>query len=433
VFFVEVPNLKRLFFGNKQLAKIDFGLSNEATLVNSSNNNQVSDLNVSSGAYLDNNYLSNNLRTNVLTEMPGVSLTRNFSKSLSNRFNRGLYFNIFAKQKFTYQDNHSVKAFQNISRNYSNFVPGATISYRRSQFGEYQNNISLNLSSDIRIPTIDQLAPLIDSSNVYRVQRGNINLREAKTKDIRLYFNHIDQRGKNPLNYTINAFVNFTEDSFADSMFIDNQNRRTIFLANTDGYKSASMNAEVRKALKLKTNAIQINLAGSVSFSKNPGYLNNAFNFSNNLNTTGNFSATYTYKDKLSAEARETYNFYRSKQNSFNTNYSGENLSTSFSGIYNVNKKLSLSSNISINTSNPSIGKSINYNIWNASAVYRLLKGNNAEFKLTALDLLHQNNSILNSSNINSFTFATRNVLQQYFMTTFSYYPRKFGKTPAKK
>ena len=98
-----------------------------------------------------------------------------------------------------------------------------------------------------------------------------------------------------------------------------------------------------------------------------------------------------------------------------------------------MTKKFTLNSNISLNSNRTSASKSINYNIWNASAVYRLLKGNNAEFKFTALDLLRQNNSIINTGSANSFTFATRNVLQQYFMTTFSYYPRQFGKNGVKK
>ncbi len=431
--FVELPGLKRLFFGDKRLARIDFNFSNDLSMVNSNNNSQVADFDNLTSNYQNNAYLSNNLRTNLITETPSLTFTRSFSKHLSNRFNRNLNFNISAKQKFSYQDNRSDKQFQNISRSYSNFIPAALISYNRYQYGEYSNYVSLNFVTDVRIPSVNQLAPLTDSANVYRLQKGNINLREALSRDIRLYFSHTDQRSKNTLNYYINATLNFTEDAFADSIFIDNQNRRTIYLANADGYKSARLNGDIKKALKFKTSALQTNLGGSVSFSKSPGYLNDAFAFSNNLNTDTYLSFNYTYKDKLSVETRENLGTYRSRQNAFNTSYSGTNISSALSGSYNVTKKFTLNSNISLNSNRTSASKSINYNIWNASAVYRLLKGNNAEFKFTALDLLRQNNSIINTGNSNSFTFATRNVLQQYFMTTFSYYPRQFGKSGVKK
>ncbi len=248
-----------------------------------------------------------------------------------------------------------------------------------------------------------------------------------------MYFYHNDHRGKNTLNYSISASLDFTESSIGDSIFIDSQNRRNIYLANLDGNRSANLSGHIRKALKLKTSALQINFGGSVSLNKNPGYVNNAFSFSNNLNTSTSTSFNYTYKDKVAFETKENLSFYRSRQNAFNTNYSGTNISSTLSGSYNISKKFSLNSNISLNSNKPSGSKSINYNIWNASAVYRLLKGNNAEFKLTALDLLRQNNSIINTANATSFTFASRNVLQQYFMTTFSYYPRQFGKNGGKK
>lgn len=431
--FVELPSLKRVFFGNKRLADIDFGISNDFELGSSQSNNRISDFNNSTGTYEANTYLSNNLRTNTFTETPSLSLLRGFHKRLSNRFNRSLNFSVSAKQQFNVQDNQSAKSFQNIRRSYSNFVPAASASYYRYQYGEHSNNVSLNFNTLIRIPSVDQLAPLTDSTNVYRLIRGNINLREAKTRQVNLNFYHYDQRGKNTLNYNMTASVSFTDNAISDSIFIDQQNRRTVYLANVDGYRAAYVRGEVRKALKLKTSALQINLLGSANISKSPGYVNGVFAYSNNLNTTSDLTANYTYKGKLALEAKESYGYYRSRQDAFNTNYSGTNTTTTFSGSYNITKKFTLNSNISLNSNKPSGREAINYNIWNSSATYRFLKGDNVELKLTALDLLRQNNSIINSAGANSFTFATRNVLQQYFMTTFSYYPRKFGKTAAKK
>ena len=56
------------------------------------------------------------------------------------------------------------------------------------------------------------------------------------------------------------------------------------------------------------------------------------------------------------------------------------------------------------------------------------MKGNQAEVKLSALDILNQNRSILNITNRNIQTFGFNNVLRQYFMLSIAYYPRKFGK-----
>jgi len=69
-----------------------------------------------------------------------------------------------------------------------------------------------------------------------------------------------------------------------------------------------------------------------------------------------------------------------------------------------------------------------NFTIWNASVNYKFLKGNVAEIKLSALDLLHQNKGLINYGSNNSITQGSVNTLQQYFMLGFAYYPRKFGK-----
>jgi hypothetical protein len=66
--------------------------------------------------------------------------------------------------------------------------------------------------------------------------------------------------------------------------------------------------------------------------------------------------------------------------------------------------------------------------MWNASAAYRFLPGRNAEMKFSAFDLLHQNTGSINSGSGNVFTIGRTNALQQYFMLTLSYFPRKFGK-----
>jgi hypothetical protein len=56
-----------------------------------------------------------------------------------------------------------------------------------------------------------------------------------------------------------------------------------------------------------------------------------------------------------------------------------------------------------------------------------------AEVKLSAMDLLKKYQNISNS--VTEYGTSTRitNGLQQYFLVTFSYYPRKFGKTEIKK
>lgn len=428
---LELPNLKSLLFGYKNLGGFDLSLNNNLELNNSTDHNLVEDL--KAGAYATNTYLSNNTKTSTVDETPGLTLSKSFHKSLSNRFSKSLNIRISAKQRFIFQDNRSDKAQQNINRTYNRFVPEVNIDYSNYQYGESYKSISLTYKTDITIPYLQQLAPLTDSTNLYNLQRGNLKLREATNRSINFNLNHSDQKSKNTLNYNFSISAGMIDDAIVDSIFIDTQNKRTAYLTNAGGNKYLNANGYLRKAFKLKTTELQLSLNGGVNIAKNPSYLNDVFSFSNTLNTNAKLSLNYTYKDKFATEVGQGFNTYRSEQEAFNTKYSGLNLTSSLSSIYNVTKKFTLSSNISFNSSKSNSAASINFAIWNASAVYRFLKGNNAEFKFSAMDLLHQNTNIINYGGANSFTLGTQNVLQQYFMATFSYYPRQFGKKPVKK
>lgn len=426
-----LPNLKSIFFGNANLSGFDAEITGRLALNNNEEHNFIEDF--VNGNYQQNNYLSNNLKTNVTDFTPGISLSKTFSKNLSNRYYKSLNIKITAAQQVINQNNTSDRSFQNLKRTYHNFVPVISVSASNYQTGTYQESLSLSYRTQVTIPNLYQLAPLTDSTNLYNLQRGNLNLKEELNRSININFYHYDMKSKNTLNFNINGSAGIVDNDIVDSTFIDQQNRRTVYLTNANGNRYANLNGNIRKSFKLKTSELQVGFSTSFNFSKNPTYTNTLFNFSNNFYTNNSLQTTFTYKDKLALETKQDIVTSVAKQSTLGTTYKNITLTTSFSGNYNFTKKFSISSNINFNNNNPSVGETINFAIWNANATYRFTKGNNAEVKFSALDLLHQNKSILNYTSVNSFTTSSRNVLQQYFMVTLSYYPRKFGANAAKK
>ena len=430
---VTLSDLKTLLFGDKKFANINFDLTNKLVLKNDKNNDRVQDLDTLTNTYRTNTYLENRIKTNVIEETPGLRIQKTFYKSLSNRFYKNLTLRFHPKELLINQDNQSARSFQNLKRSYNRLALDGGVDYSNNQYGEYSRYYNLNYFTNLRIPTIQQLAPLTDSTNLYYLQRGNVNLRAAVEQQISFSFSHYDQGGKNVLNYYLGGSVGLINDNIVDSLLIDDQNRRTVFLVNADGHRFVNFYGNIKKAFKFKSSELQLSLNNNANFNKNPGYTNNVFTFSSNLNINTNANINYTYKAYLAVELGQSYSTYQSKQEAFNTEYSGKNLGTSVSASYNITKKLTVNSNVTFNNASSSGAKDINFTIWNANVVYRFLKGNNAEVKFSALDLLHQNSSVINYGNSNSFTIGTQNVLKQYFMTTLSYYPRQFGKKNAKK
>jgi len=425
---MSLPDLRSIIFGNSRLAGFNATLTNNLVIKSDKNNNRVEDLDTLSNNYRLNTYLSNQLQTNTIEETPGLSIEKPFYKSLSNRYHKSFTLSFHPKALFIIQDNKSDRSFQNLKRNYQNFAPDGSIRYSDYQYGEYSKSFDLSYRTTLRIPTIQQLAPLTDSTNLYNLQRGNLNLREALQKELSFSLSHYDQGEKNALNYSLRISAGLIDDNIVDSINIDDQNRRTVYLVNANGHKYLNLSGDINKAYKLKSGELQLNLSTQLNTNRNPGFTNNQFTYSSNLNTNTNASIHFTSKGKLAAQAIQSFETYQSKQEAFNTKYSGKNLATSLNTSYLLTKKFKLNSNITFNNSSSSGAENINFTIWNASAEYRFLKGNNAEIKFSALDLLRQNSSVINYGDFNSFTLGTQNVLRQYFMITISYYPRQFGK-----
>ncbi len=63
----------------------------------------------------------------------------------------------------------------------------------------------------------------------------------------------------------------------------------------------------------------------------------------------------------------------------------------------------------------------------NAFVTCRIMK-QQGELKLAVMDILKQYRNIYNSLSAYGTSTGITNGLQQYFMLTFAYYPRKFGK-----
>jgi hypothetical protein len=205
-FDMTLRDVKTLIFGNKKFGGINIDVTNRLNLKTEKNDNQVQDLDTLTNTYRMNTYLNNQVQTNVIEETPGLSVQKSFYKGLSNRFDQSFNIRINPKLITIGQDNKSDRAFQNINRSYRRFAPDAEVSYSDSQYSEYYRSYSLNYRTTLQIPTIQQLAPLTDSTNLYYLQKGNVNLRAAVQQQISFSFNNYDQRNKNTLKLQLSSF-----------------------------------------------------------------------------------------------------------------------------------------------------------------------------------------------------------------------------------
>jgi len=77
-------------------------------------------------------------------------------------------------------------------------------------------------------------------------------------------------------------------------------------------------------------------------------------------------------------------------------------------------------------------GYNQNYWLWNMAIAKKILKGQKGEIRLAVFDLLDQNQAISRNVTESYFEDVTTMVLKQYFMLTFTYNLKNFGKAPAR-
>jgi hypothetical protein len=406
-------------------------LQNRLEITRYGENNNVLDFDSSLRKYITNTYLTNQRQMTQFNDLPAVNFTKRFNKGLTNRYNKSLTIEFNVQEQILSSHNTSQHSFQNINQNYKRFVPNVHVTHTYFKFGEFQNEYNLSCNTRADYPSINQLIRLVDSLNPYYIQLGNKRLKPDYRKEFSFSFKHSSLKPNNVIEYGFNSNAGIISDYISDSALIDNLGRTQHYPVNVSGYKYLNLSATINKSFKLKKeNELQLNLATSFNTARLPGHVNSALNISKQYSGNSQIDLYYTHKGILSLQASESLFLYQSIQESDKetTTFNNSTLRSTFSASIKFTKRISMSSNIAYTKTSSSGWQSLNFAIWNASAYYRLLKENNLELKISALDLLHQNKGIISYGSANTLTYGTSNVLQQYFMVALSYFPGKFGR-----
>ncbi len=425
---VKAGDVQKMFSGERLLGGISIELENSLSIGHFRENNKVYDFDTTKGFYTFNTHLTNDGKRISVKEAPALNLSKTFSKSLTNRYDKLVVIEASLREEFFNQQNVSGKSIRNFNRNYANLVPYGSIRYSNKQLGEFQTLYALSYHSYVNYPLIDQIAPLVDSADLYSIRMGNSRLGEEYQQEIAMEVQHNSLKARNPFNYVFFLSAGSIADKIIDSSLYDNVGRSIYYAINGGIQKYVNLGGTIKKAFKLaKDHQVQLTINSQSGFSRIPGYANSMYYLSKNFNVSGGLGIQYAFSDKVIVDMQQGLSAYTAEQTGFNSSFKSTSVSSNLSTSVKCSRRLSLSSNISYNLTESDGAPSINYTIWNAMATYRFLKNDNVEIKAAALDLLRQNTSVINYGMNNSLTIGKTNVLSQYFMVTVAWFPRRFG------
>lgn len=308
-----------------------------------------------------------------------------------------------------------------INQEFKDILPSAMFQYNFSQ----TKNLNFNYRTSTNQPSLTQLQPVLDQSNINNQTIGNPNLKRTYNHNLNLRFFSTKVLAQRNFFALINA-------QFADNSIV---NYDSVLPTRQILSKPVNVNGIYRVNATLNYGFGIKKLFSRINFGFNTGYNNNV-NYANGiLNTTiiKSFwpSITYTFSlDEimdLNISARHNYNTTDNAINkSLNTNYVTRTYSADLVNYIPGGIVLNQSLNYVINE-----GRAPGFNtavpIWNASLSKFFLKNKRAELKLSAFDLLNRNVGVSRNVTQNQIVDQSYNVINQYFLIGFTYSLQKSG------
>ena len=371
-----------------------------------------------------NQSLSNKFNNTITTNNAGV--TYRFMPDKDNMFSVGVSY-----QNSKLESDRTFPTKSSISQSFSNFLPNLIWRKKISTV----SNIRVFYRSSTNFPSVNQLQDVVNQSNQLVVSTGNAALKQSFTQFVATRYSYTNSKtGKSffanlflqtAANYITNATYIPRADSTIQNGIILQKGAQLTKPVNLNGYKSARSYLNYSMPIKvIKTN---LNLNAGIAYSRLPGFTNNVKIITNNI--------VYSAGVVLASNISEFIDFNLSYNSNFNQTSgsgSGDNnfVNQAIGAQVNLLSKKGwfLQNDVSYQANaGLSAGFNQKYSLWNAAIGKKFLKNKVGELKLSVFDLLKQNQSIVRTVDARYIEDAQSQVLQQYYLLTFTYNLKNFG------
>lgn len=419
--------LKRLLFGSHNLWNINIIFNNQLSYSKSTFSTLAGNFDTLTNSYdiMESLTYFNNITR--FEDRPSLRFSKSFRKNLSDRFFRFLNVSAVLQGQFLSEKNASDIENRNIERNYNFFLPGLNVSYTYNKFRKYNINANLSQNNSAGIPSIDQLFPIIDNAQT-TFNFGNAQLKPYYNNNISFNLNYEKQANRDKSEFNFRLFFNAgrVRNGITDSSYLDNSLQRTVYLINIEnGRRNMNAGVNVGTSFKLKKDMLQLNYSGNYNNNTTPNYINGLYSLSKNNNINNNLRVFYSVGDIATFQIAQGLNLNSSMQTGRNLNsFKNTTHITNASVNLKYPKDFTISNTLDY-LNNKNAGETSL--LWNAFVTYRFLKSKSAEVRFSAMDILRQNKNIDVNTGLNSLSTTVTNGLQQFYMVTLSYYPRRFG------
>ena len=318
-------------------------------------------------------------------------------------------------------DGENISAKTKLSQSFQDILPNATFRYNFSQ----TKNLNLDYRTSTNQPSITQLQPVLDQSNINRQSIGNPDLKRSYVHNLNIrFFSSKILAGKSFFS-TLNASTTNNSIVNYDSVLPN----RTILTRPVNVNGAYRINGSMNYGFGIKKLKSRLSFGLNAGLNNNISYANGVLNTIVTKSTGPSMTYSYIVDDVIDINLTARYSFSNTNNAvnpTLNTNFLTKVFGADMTNYLPLNIVLNQSFNYAINT-----GRAEGFNtaipIWNASFSKFFLKNKRAEIKMSAFDLLNKNIGISRNVSQNQIVDRSYNVISQYFMLTFTYSLQKSG------
>ena len=368
--------------------------------------------------------------------IPNLSLSNTFKNEYTTQ-NAGLGYrlrlqgmNLMAGVSYQIASLRGQQEFpftSNVSRTFYNVLPNAMLMYNIAE----HKNLRLIYRASTQAPSISQLQNVINNSNPLLLSTGNPQLNQSYNHSLAARYSATEVERSHSffallsVGYTDNYITNSTVTSARDSVLAGgiafNRGTQLTFPVNLNDRWNA--NSFVTYGLLVDFLKCNLNLNSGLTYARTPGIVNQNLNVSKTVNVSEGAVLSSNISQDVDFSLSYSGN-YNTSRNSFeaalNNNYYYHTASAKvnlifWEGVVFRNEVYNTLYN------GLSSGYNKDYVLWNINLGKKLFENQRGELRLTAVDILNQNQSVNRTVTESYLEDTENNVLGRYFMLTFTY------------
>ncbi len=319
-------------------------------------------------------------------------------------------------------------ALRNLSLSSTNNATSAVFSLNNNQYLPYasytynqKNAIRINVgyNTSAPIPSINQLQPVLNNTNLNYQTIGNSNLKPAFKQTASLSvsrFNNLLSR-----YFFLRANADFIDNDFANSVTYDSSGRAISQTVNVNGNQNYSLSCNYKHGIPKRS----MFLIGGLDFTHSlaKSIINGSQYSTLQTSITPNLGLSYS-TDTLTISLNGSIGYNKP---------AGNSLLVKQNPYFNYNNSLDISWNVpkfnfllttSVNqqiTTGRTNGFNTNRTIWNATVSKYVLKNKRLNIGFEAYDILNQNLQIQRTITSNQISDIRTYMITRYFLLRLSY------------